>query len=305
MTEQQKMIPNVVKGNRVMECKGNTVPVIPADWAVLGVKSGYNPKPAEALRFWVRGPSGEGKTSFLSSIPNHLILDFDDGADGVPGGRATRIHIKNYEKYMTVTDKLIEQGKAGKRPWDRVTFDTVDEWAGMIGNQLQIEKGCENIQDYGSKGKGYGLIKDRCWTRLRALEEVGYVWSCAGHQSIKTDTLPGGAERSRIRDSIFPMFSKQITTRAEFALTIYCLPESTRPMIKQKMGNGQIIEVPGKEITKQTYYLSSLSTEQESNKQRGCPGMERKFEIPRVNAWDVFCAKYREAVEAAKKQYQS
>ena len=292
------------EGNKVMECTPNTVPVIPADWAILGVKTGYDPKPVAALRLWVRGPSGEGKTNFLSSIPDHIILDFDDGAGGVPGGRATRIHIQSYEQYKEVTGKLIEQGKSGKRAWNRVSFDTTDEWVEMIGNQLQQELSCKSIWDYGAKGAGYRMVKDRCWSRLREIEEAGYVWSCAGHQSLKTDILPGGAERTRIRDSVFPMFSKQITTRAEFVLTIYCIPKTTIPMVKKKVPGGKVIEVPGKERTTQTYYLSSLSTETESNKQRGCPGMERKFEIPAVNAWDVFCEKYSAAIEAARKQYQ-
>ena len=285
--------------------KPNTVPLIPTDWSLLGMVAGYNPKPAEKLRIWVTGPSGEGKSTFLSSIPDHVILDFDDGASSVPGGRARRIHVQNYEHYKEITDKLISEAKGGKKIVNRVTIDTVDEWVGMITNQLQAEKGVEDITEFGSQGHGWGLIRERCWSRLRDLEHAGYTWSCAGHQSTKEETNPvTGKSRTVIRDSVFPSFAKKILTRSDFKLTVYCCPKSVDKKKRRKLPGGQIVEVPDGTEIQHIYYLTSLTSAIQENKSRGVPSMERKFVIPLVGGWDLFKEKYESAVAAAKKKYQ-
>ena len=132
------------QGNVVLPATPNTVPVIPSDWAKLGVQTGYNPKPAEDLNLYIVGPSGEGKTTFDSSIPDNMILDFDKSAESIIGTRAMRVPIRNYEHYMAITQKLIDEGKNGKHIVHRVSIDTTDEWLGMIVNRLQQEKGVDD-----------------------------------------------------------------------------------------------------------------------------------------------------------------
>lgn len=295
------------KVNQTVLCLPNTVPTIPKKWAMIGAKAGYDPKPAEALRFWNVGPSGEGKTTFLSSIPDNIILDFDGGAEACPGGRATRIYVESYDHYMQITDMLIEDGKAGKRDFRRVSFDTADEWAGMIINKLQEEKGVEDITEFGSAGHGWNMIKTRCWSRLRALEESGYTWACNGHLQTKEEYDPITKKaRTVLRDSLFPSFSRKITTRADFKLTIYCKQES-----KTVTGPGRTTsggkKISGKKSTtvSNVYYCNSMSTEEKKNKARGAPDMDRKFEISLVGGWDVFKAKYDAAVESAREQFHS
>lgn len=293
----------VPKGNVVLPVTPNTVPKIPADWAKLGVKTGYDPKPAEDLNLWIVGPSGEGKTTFESSIPDNMILDFDGGAAGIVGTRALRIPTENYERYMQITQKLIDEGKAGKHVVHRISFDTVDEWVGMMKLQLQIEKGIDDITEFGSKGHGWAMIRERCWSRLRELESAGYVWSCVGHMTTKTETNPvTHKERTVIRDSVFPTFSAQIVNSSEFKLTIYCINKEVEKKEKKKLPGGQIIEVScGTEMTSK-YYLNSYTTAEHQGKGRGAPGMNRKFEIPLYNAWDIFAQNYNVAIENAKKR---
>jgi len=292
--------------NPVVAATPNTVPLIPTDWSLLGLVSGYSPKSAERLRLWITGPSGEGKSTFMASIPDHIILDFDDGANAIPGSKAARIYIKNYQHYMAVTDKLIAEAKAGKPPCLRVTIDTVDEWVGMITNQLQEEKGCEDITEFGSQGHGWGLIRERCWSRLRDLEHAGYVWSCVGHINTKTETNPAtNKERTVLRESVFPSFAKKITTRSDFKVSIYCVPKTVEKKEKRKLPSGQIIEVSAGSETQQVYYLSSITTVEKENKSRGVPSMERKFVIPLVGGWDLFKEKYEGAIADARKLYES
>ena len=294
----------LTEGNVRLATAPNDVPDIPADWRNIGVESGYKPKKAEDLNLWLVGPSGEGKTTFESSIPSQLIMDFDAGAGGVPGTRSKRVYIQNYDKYKEVTDKLIAEGLAGKAHWHRISIDTVDEWVGMIKNQLQKEKKVEDITEFGSQGHGWSLIRERCWSRLRELENAGYVWSCVGHLTTKNETNPATNQpRTVIREAVFPTMAKQITTRSDFKLTIYCINREIEKTKERKLPGGQIIEVSDGTVQKATYYVDSLTTAERDGKSRGALTMERKFEIPPVNAWDLFVEKYNAAIEQAKKQY--
>jgi len=290
------------QGNVVLAATPNTVPVIPSDWAKLGVQTGYNPKPAEDLNLYIVGPSGEGKTTFESSIPDNMILDFDKSAESIVGTRAMRVPILNYEHYMKITQKLIDEGKAGKHVVHRVSVDTTDEWVGMIINQLQKEKGVEDITDFGSHGRGWAMIIKRCWSRLRELEHAGFVWSCVGHMITKTETNPAThKERTVVRDSVFPTMSAQIVNSSDFKLTIYYLSKTVKQPVMKKLTNGQLIKQM-KESIAPTYYLNTITTAERQGKMRGVSEMNRKFEIPLINAWDVFVKNYNVAVEAAKKK---
>jgi len=290
--------------NVVVDTKPNEVPVIPDDWAALGAATGYDPRKVEDLRLWVVGPSGEGKSTFLSSIPGNIILDFDIGAEGIPGSKAIRIPIGSYDHYMAVTDKLIADAKNNRKIGVRVTIDTVDEWVSLITNQLQREKGVEDITEFGSQGHGWALIRDRCWSRLRDLEEAGYTWACVGHLTTKTETSPvDKKDRTVLRAVVFPSFAKKITTKCDFKLTVYCMLHSEEKTKKKKLGDGRVIEVPDGTITTRKYYVDSFTTAEKEGKSRGVPTMERKFEIPLIGGWDIFANKYNTAVEEAKKKY--
>ena len=299
-------IPTVAKppkGNVVLPAKPNTVPVIPADWAKLGVVTGYDPKSAEDLNLYVVGPSGEGKTTFDSSIPDNMILDFDKSAESIIGTRAMRVPIGSYDQYMAITQKLIDEGKTGKHIVHRVSIDTTDEWIGMIVNRLQFEKGVPDITDFGAQGHGWSMIRERCWSRLRELEQAGFVWSCVGHMITKTETNPvTHKERTVIRDAVFPSFAAKIVRSSDFKLTIYCINKEIEKKEERILPGGQKITVPcGTEMTSK-YYLDSYTTAEREGKGRAAPGMIRKFEIPHINAWDVFVKNYNVAIENAKKQ---
>lgn len=288
--------------NVVVEATPNTLPAIPNEWAALGVTSGYNPRSAEDLRLWIVGPSGEGKTTLLSSIPHHIILDFDDRADGIPGGRAYRVKIKDYGHYEAITDKLIADAK--NKIWKRVSFDTVDEWIDLIITQLQKEKNVEDIMEFGSHGHGVSLVRNRCWSKIKELEDAGYTWSCVGHLTTKTELNPvDKREYTKIRESIFPSIAKKITTKSDFKLTVYCLPEVINKTKKKQLSDGRIIEVPDGTETVYKYFVDSLTTAEKEGKSSGVPLMKRKIRIPLIDGWKIFAEEYLKAMEATKQQY--
>lgn len=291
--------------NPTMDMMPNTVPVVPDDWAALGAEAGYNPKTAEKLRMFIVGPSGEGKTTFAASIPKNLILDFENRADAISGGRATRVKIKDYQHLMAIIDKLKADAKADNRRFERVTGDTVDEMIAMIKHQIEAEKGVEDVTDYRSEGYGYNVILQRFWSIVQDLEQAGYAWAVVGHLKTKTEVDPATKKAvTRIREAVYPSVAKKILNLSDFKLTVYCLTTVVDKKKKRKLPSGQVVEVPDGQDTKMVYYADTLTTDVRDNKTSGVPSMERKFELPLVGGWDVFKEKYEAAVEVERKKYE-
>jgi hypothetical protein len=267
---------------------------IPADWLALGAEEGYHPKEAHELRLWVAGPTGEGKSTFTRSIPDSLTLDFGDETGGVFEPRSPRIYIKNHEHYMQVTDKLIEEGKNGGQWIKRIVFDNVDDWVNMIIEVLQKEKQCEDITEYGSKGKGWTLIRNRCWGKIQLLSEAGYVWSCTANLVEKQQTV-GNNTTTVIRPVVYPSFASMFGRRADYKLVIYARPSIVTLTKPIKLPNGQVIDKPIGEETKLVYYCNCRSNDTQQAKTRGVPDMEETFELPLVDGWKTFTDKYNDA----------
>ena len=289
--------------NPTVETKPNEVPVVPDDWAALGMKSGYDPKAAEALRLFIVGPSGEGKTTFISSIPRTVIIDFDDGANAVPNGRATRIHVKDYAHFESIIAKLVADNAKGQRHWDRVAIDTIDELIAMLKHRLEDEKGVEDITEYRSTGYGYNMILQRYWSMMLDLEHAGYAWAVVGHMRTIEEVDPATKKPvTRIRESVYPGIAKKILTKSDFKLTVYCLNQTVEKKALKTLPDGRKIEVPAGTETKQTYFVDSLTTEARDGKQRGVSSMDRKMEIPLCGGWDIFREKYETAVKVEKER---
>lgn len=296
---------NEPKVNPTVDTKPNEVPIVPDDWAALGAKSGYDPKPAEALRLLVVGPSGEGKTTWVGSIPGNLILDFEGGADGLPSARATRIKVKDYNHLMAILDKLKSDYKTGKQRYRRVTPDTVDELVAMIKHQLESEKNVDDITEYRSTGYGYNLINQRLWGLILDLEQHGYTWAFVGHLTSKQETDPSThKEVTRIKEQVYPKTAAKLKSQCDFKVTIYNLNESVELKRTQKLPGGQTIEVPAGTEMHKNYYLNTVSVGGGDNKARGVPGMPGKIKVPLVGGWDVFKKEYDTAVETARQQYK-
>jgi hypothetical protein len=281
--------------------KPGDVPV-PADYAALGVVSGYKPRPAEELRLFLTGPSGKGKTTFLSSIPDTLILDFELGADAIPGARAARVRVEGYPHYESLINKLVGDGQAKKPKFKRIGIDTGDEWMHAMSAQLAHEHNVEDITEYGTKGHGWGLIRSRCWAGIQALQAAGYSWAIVGHLTEKTISNPlTKTESTVLRPVLFDTLAKQILRNSDFYATIWM--EATQ---EQEM---ETINVRGKEIQRpkrdskviKRWWFDCRSIDGGDGKGRGVPTMRERFELPLVNGWDVFVDEYNQATEKIKK----
>lgn len=289
----------------------NTLPspvsAVPSDYAKLGVTTGYAPKSPDQLRFFVIGPSGDGKTAFWAGCPNTLIFDFEDGAWGIPSPRAHRIVCKTYNTYAAIRDKLLADAKAGRRPYNRIVIDTIDSFVELVNPKLAAEKKIDDITDFGAKGAGWSLLRTECWNDIAAFESAGYAWTCIGHITEKTLTV-NGKERTVTRPVLFDSFAKQIGRNADYIATIH---SDIQQVPQYRTVQGRTVECGA--IDKVVYVLeatavgSLLGTAQ--NKQRGIPTFKGKVLLPDLMSgqygWDAFCDAYNASVAEVRASGQT
>ena len=290
-----------------------TPQTLPSEYTALGVKRGYNPILVEQLRMFIVGPSGEGKTTLLSGCPRTIILDFERGASGVPNARAFRVHIPTPTVFRNVVDKLIEDGPKPNRPFDRVAFDSIDEMIELLNPEFAAELR-ENtkftgtdITDYGTRGAGYAILKDRCWAEIKKLETAGYVWTCIGHLTTKTITI-NNKERTVPRCVLFPTFASLINRNCDVFAAIYSQVEKEETTM---MHQGHRIPGPPRDVVR--VYMDATTINSEKNtgqgKLRGVPTMTTKILLPNPltgkYGWDVFATEYNAAIEKVRSQVKS
>lgn len=311
--EQTVVQPANGNANRVVETTPADVP-IPADWAKLGLMTGYNPKTLEDARLYVTGLAGEGKSTFICSIPDAWTLDFEGGDDGVPSRRgkyfdlrkaAKELHVSIYEVYQMIMDKLFEAGKAGKRPCRRVIIDTHDAWVEMMGQHLLKEKSSgaktfEDIGELGMKGHGHSLLQGRCKNVLVALEDAGYTWAVVGHLTYVTTTDPiTYRESTKIRPILSKGYVGPVVRKAELHITINSL---TRTEKADKIINGKVYKgVDEKEVTRYSIYTRPTEAKAMEGKRRGVPQLPARMEVPMIDGWEVLKTAYDTAVKQSRK----
>jgi len=296
--------------NAVQQIRPNSAP-ISADYAALGVTSGYCPPSAKKVRLYLLGPSGGGKSSFIAGQARTLILDFDDGANSVPNGLAHRIHINSIDKLEVVITKLEADAKAGKPQYDRVVWDTFDWYLDLLNPYLAVKhsdaaKGIilEDITDYGSKGAGWSILRVAAWNYVLRVEHAGYGWTCVSHLTEKTIT-ENYKEKTVIRPVLSASIHQQIGRSCHIVANIY--PMIVREQQTRLVG-GKQVPCEFKELIK--YFMVFQNTENFSSmnggKARGIPPLQGKILLPDpysdsvTSGWDTFEKIYSEAVERVR-----
>ena len=288
---------------------------LPAEYVALGLTTGYNPCTAEEVRLYVTGLSGEGKSTFVASIPDAVTIDYERGVNGIPGrkggyfniyGTAKKTGRTAYDIHRSILDRLLQDGKAGKRKWNRIIFDTHDGWVELETTHLLEEKSSaartyEDIGEYGQRGHGHSLLQGRLKNTLSELESVGYTWAIVGHLTYVQETDPiTYKESTKIRPILSKGYVGPIIRKAELHLTINSTTskEKTDLLVKGRTIKG------GAENVVTRYYLFTRPTERKAmeGKQRGVPHLTACLEVPMVNGWDVLKKAYTEAVEKSKSE---
>ena len=298
--------------NKVFPIQPGTLP-IPADYSALGVTRGYSPPTANQLRFFVVGPSGEGKSTFINSDPNSLILDYEKGSTGIPRALAARISISTAKQHNDFIKKLIADAKSGRSLWSRIVFDTVDQCIQILGAAFAADKGLEHFGEYGDKGAGYGVMKSRFWTDIESLMAAGYTWTIVGHLTERTVRV-NRQDMTVLRPVIFESLNNIIYRNCEiFGMTERVTTVKQGTVTRTIEGKQVTIAVPGKDILTEEFMLrissdvgaGGSSAQLKQAKVRGVPSFRKSIKLTGSGGWTTFSTAYNNAVATEKKRLAS
>ena len=155
----------------------------------LGIRQGWNPTPFDQLRIWVTGVGGSGKTTFISSDPGSLILDFDYSANDVPTSRAAYVSCPDVRTMQHILDRVIKDGP-GTSGFKRIVFDTMDRLCELVIEFLTEEYNRQHPDTrvdsilgapHASYSAGYTAVVAFMVSLLESIRGAGYGWTVTSH----------------------------------------------------------------------------------------------------------------------------
>jgi len=287
---------------------------LPPAYAKLGATTGFCPPSPEDCRIVVASPGGDGKSTFAMSIPDAIVLDFDRGTHSIAQARATRMvigegpsgRVDPYDHYQRIMTRLCEDGEKGKSPFRRVVIDTADTWTDLLGQHLAEEKKVESVGEYGQKGAGWSLLRERCKLDIQGLQAAGYSWMVLCHITEKNVTL-GKEEHTVMRPSVFPSCYDMIRNLADIEAVIRCerrTVEKTEQRTFNIGGKSVTRDVPTGESETLHKYIMQLESDDLRRAKRRLVGLGGELVVPAIDAWSsTFRPFYVKAVSDIVKQY--
>lgn len=134
------------------------------------------------------GPSGVGKTTFVSQFPNVLVLDIENGSKNLDLARLTSDDIPTYEVLVQTTKDFLTE----KHQYKSLVIDSITTLEHYINKSVCAEN---NVKELGeiAYGRGMAFAKERLKdyiTLLKQVQSAGYdVW-LIGHSLVKKFSDP-------------------------------------------------------------------------------------------------------------------
>lgn len=176
----------------LVDLEGTPIPADYSDWALRA----WQPTPVDQLRILLLGFPGTGKTSFVSSIPNALILDPEIAAGDVWNPKAARTKPMNLLEYGDLITKLEQDGLSDRHPFNVIVFDTMDKFLDLTIQHLTKEynlthdRQVKAITDIGPTG--WHDVRRFLMNWVNRLSQAGYgVVLCAHRKERETQTHSG------------------------------------------------------------------------------------------------------------------
>ena len=274
--------------------------VVESRFAALGVKHGFDPLTPERASIVVLGWSGDGKTTWVSSIPRCLIIEFSDSAGSVVGAKAHRIRVLTWAEYDALRTLLLTSKKDGSCPYDTIAIDTGDEWFDILAekvisdyNKIGKHADAHNIGDVGQNGAGYGDVGDLMEKELRGLQAGGFGWVFTGHLREKdVEVEMGGVKKTStvIRPVLTQSSARHVVRMAYIKAQIIDVPVlvDMRPNAA-----GKLIPIPTDRMEK---FLRVTTTQADEEIKKKLHHLPDRIPFPRLGAWDIFTAEWTKAV---------
>ncbi len=266
-------------------------------YAKLGLESGFDPLPTGLSRWIMRSLKGAGKTSLNKARgPRTLILDFEKTARQIARGEAAFIALRDYAHLERVMNRLHMDAAKPDRPYDHIVFDTLDALQDMVVEQLTKEKGVDDIQEYGKRGKGHSLVSRRVGNLIRQTADWGYGWTCTVHEhwaSVSED------EPERLRPSVTPGTFRMIKNDADYVCQLRWVN------VKRQVPDAKNSKLSRTEVERALYLYTQTANQsgKDAELSRRIPLSDRIL-IPLDNSWDPVERDWERAVAQERRRLE-
>jgi energy-coupling factor transporter ATP-binding protein EcfA2 len=178
--------------------------VIPKDLTGIdGLECGFHPPTSNETRLLITGSPGSGKSTFLNSNKNLLMIDVERGGKTVADPQAMRYSAPPTtdpaildKAYLEFVDKIIARRVKGATDISMIGIDSMDEFIDIFLNAYCVRYGVQDpIQQIdGGSGNIYTMVRKEICNMLDRVHRAGMGWAIVGHSVTKTIRL-GGEER--------------------------------------------------------------------------------------------------------------
>ncbi len=290
---------------------------LPDKYAKLGVRQGFEPTPSDSLSFILEAPPGCGKTQFVMSMPDTLVLDFDAACQSAVAQRAHYLTIPHWERYEEVKAFLADDMKAGACPFKRVVLDTADTALKVLDQKMLAplnvtrkgrgQHALGSILEWGESGAGYAKLGQAFLRELLSWKMAGFAIGITNHMRTRVEKLGDTLITSR-RCAMAPTIMEMMLPHVDIKARMYRSTKTVKEMKTKSVADGKggqkkVDVATGKSTTAYAYWLGVMPTEQSSaddDTKRRVPHFSGVIQLPLVDGYGAFRHAYEEAVEAAK-----
>jgi len=298
--------------------------VIPDKYARLGARTGFAPTEPEDLKLIVESMPGRGKTQFIMSAPNQLVLDFDCACCDALRQHSAFVEIKTWDDYASVKDALIADADSGTRPFRRIAFDTTDRFMSLLDHHLvgpindsradRKKPPLNSILEFGEKGAGYSKLTLALLRELADFERVGYPYTLSCHMRVRRETV--GDTVIEFRRCVMPPTTMEtLVGFVDMKVRLYRrrTAETTTAKVSRAVPDGKggkrVVQVDKVTTTKgYKHWLEVLPpddvAERDDDTKRRIPELSGEVELPLLDGWQALADAYHAAAEAARAKTQ-
>ena len=180
------------------------------------------------MRIWLYGKPFSGKTTFVSDIPNSVILSTDGNAIGL-FKKEDIVPIKNVNDISEFIKKFQEGNYKGK---DTIIIDVTEHIYDML-REYTLEKNKIEHESDSSWGKGWKLVEDAEWYTFSKLARLADNVIFISHEDEYIIKSPLGIETTNYR----PALNSKLHDKMTGLMTIVC-----RASVKETTLNGQVVK---------------------------------------------------------------
>lgn len=177
------------------------------------------------MKLWLYGKPFSGKTTFVSKIPNSLILSTDGNAKGLFNDNQI-IPIKSVQDL----NNFINDYNSGKYKCDTLIIDVLEHLYDLLREYTLEKNKIEHETDMGY-GKGYQLVKDAeiftLTKLLRLCDNVIFI----SHEDEYIETSPIGKETTKYR----PALNSKLHDKIAGYMTMIARTYTTETRINDKL----------------------------------------------------------------------